>query len=209
MTASEIIAKFELYVDDTTELSTSEELALLNKIYQKVCDDRPWEFLKKEASGTMATTTTITVPSDFGYFVENRSYTDNSEYPVYNAKPTGILINGTKWLQVVNWSDRRQYANANGYAYYDARQGTITSTYAQPAGATYSFDYKMIPTDLLIGGTPSFPSRYHDVIYHGMCVDDMVIQLFDKARSYAGENQAMYQSYLASMALWNANLNNI
>lgn len=49
MLASEIIAKFELYVDDSTELSTQEELDLLNKVYQKVADDRPWEILKKRS----------------------------------------------------------------------------------------------------------------------------------------------------------------
>lgn len=209
MTCAEIIAKFELYVDDTTELSTAEELALLNKIYQRVCDDRPWEFLKKEASGTMATTTTITVPSDFGYFVENLNYTDNAQNTQYNFRPVGILINGTKWLQVINWSDRRQYANKDGYAYYDARLGTLTTTYAQPSGATYSFDYKAVPATLIISDTPVFPARYHDILVHGMAVDDMIIQLFNKARSYAGENQSMYQGYLSQMALWNANLQNM
>ena len=206
MTSAEIIALFELYVDDTTELSTSEELALLNRVYQAVCDDRAWEFLKKEASGTMATTTTITVPSDFGHFLENRSYTDNSEVPDYNSTPTGILVNGTKWLKVIDWSTRRQYTNQDGYAYYDARQGTITTTYAQPSSATYSFDYKMVPTDLLIGTSPVFPSRFHPMLAYAMAVDDMIIQLFDKARSYAGENNAKYRNQLAQMAVWNANL---
>ncbi len=133
MTTQEIIAGFELYVDDTTDLSSVEELALLNKVYQKICDDRPWEFLKKEASGTMATTTTITVPSDFGYFTENRNLTDNSQIAEFNAKPAGILINGKKWIQIVNWDTRRQYAGQDGYAYYDALNGTITFTYAQDA----------------------------------------------------------------------------
>lgn len=206
MTSAEIIALFELYVDDTTELSTAEELALLNRVYQTVCDDRPWEFLKKEASGSMSTTTTIAVPSDFSQFLENRGYTDNSEVPDYDSTPTGILINGTKWLKAVDWSTRRQYANQDGYAYYDARQNTITATYPQPSGAAYSFDYKMVPTDLLIGTSPVFPSRFHPMLAYAMAVDDMIIQLFDKARSYAGENNAKYRAQLAQMALWNANL---
>ena len=206
MTSAEIIALFELYVDDTTELSTAEELALLNRVYQAVCDDRAWEFLKKEASGTMASATTITTPSDFGHFIENRGYTDNSEVPDYNSTPTGILINGTKWLKVIDWSTRRQYASQDGYAYYDVRQGTITTTYAQPSSATYSFDYKMVPTDLLIGTSPVFPSRFHPMLAYAMAVDDMIIQLFDKARSYAEENNVKYRAHLAQMAVWNANL---
>lgn len=209
MICSAIIAKFEELVDDTTELSTAQELALLNKVYQKICDNRPWEFLKKEASGTMATTTTIAVPSDFAYFVENQNSTDNSEAASFNAKPTGILINGTKWLQLVNWSDRRQYANADGYVYYDALNNTLTTTYAQPSGATYSFDYKSVPAALLIGGTPVFPARYHEMIPHAMVVEDMGIQLFDKSRSYANENQVQFNSFFSDMCMWNANLQNM
>lgn len=208
MNTTEIIAAFELYVDDTTELSTAQELQLLNKMYQRICDLVSWEFLKKEASGTMASTTTITVPTDFGYFVDNRLMTDNSDDFDQNARPVGILINGTKWLQIINWSDRRQYNNVDGYAYYDARQGTIVTTYPQGTGATYSFDYKMVPSDLTAGQSPAFPSRFHPMIYHAMAVDDMIIQLFDKARSYAQENAAQYASYLADMKLWNANLQN-
>lgn len=208
MTAAEIIAEFELYVDDTTEMSTAEELALLNKIYQSVCDSRPWEFLKKEASGVMTSANTITLPTDFAHLVENRGYTDNSDDTQYNAKPSGVLINGTKWLQIINWSDRRQYANQDGYFYLDLNSGLFRTTYDQPSGATYSLDYKSVPSALLISSTPVFPARFHSILSHGMAIDDMMIQLFDKARSYANENRAQFASYMQSMALWNANLQN-
>ncbi|MBM3204881.1 hypothetical protein FJZ48_02800 [Candidatus Uhrbacteria bacterium] len=208
MLASEIIAKFELYVDDTTELSSSEELALLNKIYHKVCDDRPWEILKKEASGSMTSTTSITLPSDFSYLVENLNYTDNSYSTENNAKPVAVRINGTSLVQVINWSDRNQYLNNAGYAYVDLASNTLKFMGAQPSGATYAFDYKAVPTDLVLAGTPVFPARFHDILYHGMCVDDMVIQLFDKAKSYADFHQTQFNDYLKRLALWNANLQN-
>lgn len=208
MTVAQLIPKFELYVDDTTELSSAEELDLANKVYQAICDFRVWEFLKKEASGTMASTTTITVPSDFAHFIENRLMTDNSDNFNQNAKPVGILINGTTWLQIINWSDRRQYANRSGFAYLDVGNNVIVTTEAQPAGATYSFDYKRVPAALTTSDSPAFPARYHDIIYHGMAVDDMIIQLFDKARSYKDENQGKYNSYLQGMCAWDANLQN-
>lgn len=208
MTTAEIIAGFETFVDDTTELSTAQEIALANKHYQIVCDDRPWEFLKKPGEGTMLSTTTITTPSDFGHFVENLNLTDNSQNYDFNAKPVGIFINGNKTLRIINWSDRRQYENVDGYAYLDMAAGLIRTTYAQPSGATYSFDYKYVPTDLLIGSTPVFPARFHPMIYHSMAVDDMIIQLFDKSRSYANENRLAYAGYLSRMAYWNANLRN-
>ena len=74
-TATELITIFELQVNDVTELSTSEELLVMNRIYQRVCSDRPWEFLKTSETGTLLGSGTdgfyITIPSDFGYFYEN------------------------------------------------------------------------------------------------------------------------------------------
>jgi hypothetical protein len=207
MLASEIIEKFEEYVDDTTELSTQEELALLNKVYVEICSDRPWEFLKIEASGVMTTTTTITLPEYFEYLVENKNYTDNSYSTEMNAKPLAVWI-GNKQFQVVNWSDRRQYENTNGICYVDIRNNRIVFPVAQDAGATYSFDYKATPANLLIGGTPLFPDRFQHMIYHRMAAEDQIIQLFDKARSYADENRALAAGYFASMCSWNANLMN-
>lgn len=209
MTIEQIIEEFEGLVDDTTELSTAQEILLADKVYQKICDDRTWELLKKEGSGTMLSTTTITVPSDFANFVENLNLTNNSQWQDYDAKPVGIFINGTdKLLRIVNWDDRRQYANTDGYAYLDLAAGLIRTTYAQPSSATYSFDYKYAPTALIAGATPVIPSRYHSMIAYGMAVDDLAQQIFDKARSYADQYRAEYFGYMSRMALWNANLRN-
>lgn len=206
MTANDIIATFELYVDDTTELSSAEELALLNKVYHEVCDDRAWEFLKKQAAGTMASTTTITLPTDFGFFTDTLLRTDNSDDFDANARPVAVRVNGNINLQVVNWSDRRQYENASGYCYLDVAAGVIRTTTAQPAGATYDFDYKAVPADLTGLDSPVFPARYHVMLAHKMAVDDMIIQLFDKARSYQSENLARGNSLFQQLCKWNADL---
>ncbi len=67
MIAEEIITNFETQVDDMTELSSVEELTLLNKIYKKICVDRPWEFLKRGFSQLMETfTETVTTPQSLG-----------------------------------------------------------------------------------------------------------------------------------------------
>ena len=213
MTGAEIIAQFEQYVDDLTELSATQELILLNKIYHKICDLRPWEFLKKEKVGTMTTTTTIAFPDDFSHLLENFNYTDNSISTEINSKPCVVFISsngGSTYnpFRVVNWSDRRQYVNTNGVCYIDYAASVITFPYAQSSGALYNFDYKSVPTNLTTGTSPVFPDRFQHAIYHGMAVDDMIIQLFDKARSYAKENQGAYKDYVDSMALWNANLQN-
>lgn len=209
MQASEIIDSFEQYVDDLTELSSTQELALLNKIYYKVSSELDWEILKSNASGTLANANTITVPTDFENFTANYQYTDNSYSTEINQKPVVIRLNAptsTKIIQIINWSDREQYTNNDGWAYYSPATGLITFTYPQSVGATYSFDYKKTPAALTTSSSPVFPARFHPIFYHGMAVDDYVIQLFDKAKSYARENQAMYDSYLTDLKYWNMKL---
>ena len=78
MITSDIINKFNLYVDDGSELSSSEELTLAEKIYRKVLDEHRWEFLKKEYSGTASTSVPyIALPSDFKNIAIN--YTEGGE----------------------------------------------------------------------------------------------------------------------------------
>jgi hypothetical protein len=42
MTGTNIIARFQLQVDDASELSTDESLALLNEVYSDICNYRYW-----------------------------------------------------------------------------------------------------------------------------------------------------------------------
>lgn len=205
MTGAEIISKFETYVDDLTELSSSEELDLMNKVYFRMCD-KLTEVLKKTATGTMASTTTITLPADFSYPLPTRQYTSNALGQDYDAAPTFVRINGSKQLQLVNWSERRQYENSDGYAYIDLASNVIRTTYAQDAGATYDFDYKANPAALTLVTSPIFPFVYHPGIYHGMAAEDSMIQLMDKSKSYAVDHQAYFNSYAQDLALWNARM---
>lgn len=206
-TAQDIISQFELYVGDTTELSTQEELALLNKIYFKVLDAKPWEFIKKEFSTTTNGTNSVNLPTDFKYFTENYNYTDNSYSTEISSAPKVVYV-GTQIFKIINWSDRNRYINTNGYCYVDIANRKLMFTTPQTAGQTVKADYIYIPDKLTLSDSPVFPETYTPVIYHGMCVDDMIIQLFDKARSYSQENQMQYNSYLSSLALYNSNLQN-
>jgi hypothetical protein len=210
MTTSEIIAKFELFVDDSTELSASEELDLLNQVYRKIFINRPWEFSKKSVSGSISGLE-VTLPTDFAYLYPNYQHTDNTVSSQQNSSPT-VIFTGSAHnpIKVVNYSDRRQYLNSSGYAYIDIRNGNLVFT-AQPNDTTYEFDYVFVPTSLVSGEELPIPMAFNDLmskaIFYGMCVEDMTIQLFDKARSYAKENQDKMDSYLRDMAYVNARLN--
>lgn len=205
MTSAEIIEKFELQVDDMTELSTSEELALLNKVYHLVCNNRAWEFLKKEWSTTTNGLSTISLPSDFAYFVENNGYTQNNDSVSNNCTPKGVFVNNN-FFQLVNWSDRKQYASQSNICWVDVGNNNLCFSVAPTSGLSISADYIKVPDNLILSTSPIFPARFHDVIYHGMATQDYIIQQSDKAQSYATENNSLYQSYLDDMAVWNSQL---
>ncbi len=212
MIASEAITQFELQVNDVTELSTSEELIVLNRIYQRVCDDRPWEFLKTNATGTMSGSGVdgyyITVPSDFAYFYENYNWTDNSYSTQLNRTPKVIFVGTTKTpYSIINYSDRQQYLGSTGYAYVDWGNSKIYFT-GTPVSTTYSMDYIKTPATLVAGSTILIPERFCPILIYGMSTENEIIQLSDKAKSYAQENLDLYTEYLGMLALWDSRLQN-
>jgi hypothetical protein len=209
MQARDIITKFEQYVDDTTELSSQQELDLLDKVYQKVCMERDWEFLKAPASGTFSLNTpNIILPDNFSHLCENNQYTDNNMPVENNAVPKVIFIGADyQPFQVVNWSDRRQYRNQSGFAYLDLPNNGITFSVPPAAVDTYEFDYIIVPEAIDdLTDEPIFPERFQPMLYHLMAIDDEIILHFPRANSYALDNKAAADDYMAQMALWNANL---
>ncbi len=207
MTGQEIIDRFELYVDDGTELSTSEELDLLNKIYRQILNSRLWEFLKKEFSTITTGLNYVTLPADFAYFIANGNYTENNVEYQGNQAPKIILVGNTEY-KLVNWSDRRKYLNSSGYAYVDLANNRLYFSDTPASGQMVSADYIYRPADITTTTSPIFPEDFHPAIYHGMASEDYIIQQFDKARSYSAENKERFNNYLANMAYWNAQLLN-
>jgi hypothetical protein len=212
MTAQEIIEQFETKVDDTTELSSVQELALLNEVYMRIASERPWEILKFSLDGTMVTEGQIPLPSNFAYFPENMNETDNSYSTEINQKPVGAYItlagaSAPTPFRVVNWSDRRQYANSGDIAYLDLANSRLVVP-NRSGLLPYSIDYVGYPTALTLGATPVFPAAFHYLFVYRMAASDMAIQMFDKARSYRNENLAEAADILQDMQMWNSRLIN-
>lgn len=209
MTGQQIINRFELQVDDLTELSSVEELAILNRVYKRVVAMMPWEILKKQASGTMSTDATghyIDTPSDFMYFSENGLYTDNTTEWQANNTPSVIFV-GADYspIHIVNYADRRQHRNSSDRAYHSHSEDKIRIT-GTPVSTTYEFDYLYEPADLTTATEPVFPTRFHDMLAYGMAVENDILQLSEKARSYASENEARFKEDLNNMKYWNSKL---
>lgn len=188
-TTQDIITKFELFIGDETELSSDEELDLLQKCYNKVLASAEWEFLKTEATGPISGMA-ITVPADF-----DRLTTDQKIY-------LGTAYNP---FTVIPFTERRSYLNNNAFVYYNAVTSTFNFMLSQ--SDVYSFDYIFVPPTLdLVSSNPIFPIRFYDMLYHAMCIDSDIINLSDKARSYARENTQKYESILNDMRSWNMKL---
>jgi hypothetical protein len=194
MTKSDIITKFELYMDDMSELSTTESENLFDKVYNRVNSDRPWEGTKTEYTGTAP----VTLPDDFLFLVQNYNYTDETEY---GSGP--FVFVDSEPVKVVSWSDRNRYTS--DVAYLDMRNNTMEFA-SDETGSTVSFDYHASLPTLLNAESPWFPASFHDIIYHGMCAEAFMIMQAEKAKSYANEHLAWYNKYLGDMAMWNARL---
>lgn len=205
-TATEIIEAFELQVNDVTELSTAEELIILDRVYQRICASRYWEFLRTVGSGTMSSDATsyyITIPDDFSFFAENAQYTDNTMEYNGNATPKVIFVGSTyEPVQIVNMSDRRQYQNTC-VAYVDWVNNKIRFT-TTPSSTTYEFDYIKKPAVLTANDYPVLPGQFHDMLAIAMAVENDILQLSEKARSYQRENEAKLKSDMDNLIYWNA-----
>lgn len=204
MTKTEIITKAQLYLDDMSELSTSEFSDLFDKMYRKVNSNRPWEGTKKEGTGTTSTTLQyIDLETDFLFLTQNANYTDASE-PA--SRP--VIFRGSDYrkYEVVSWDDRRQYRNSDAHAWIDVVNNRLYFSKIPTVAETVEYDYHSSMPALANGGSPWFPDEYHDVLYHLMVADDFMIQHSDKAKSYRSDNLKAAQEYLDDMAWWNANL---
>jgi hypothetical protein len=194
MTWEDIISRFNLQVDDSSELSDSESLALANEVYRDIQNDRNWEWLKKEYTGVQSTSVDyITLPTDFRTLSPNKEgvsvvfvWTRNEEY------------------KVIPFSSRRDYRDRNGYCYINA--GKLYFTVQPTAANVVEFDYIKKCDDLTTSTSPVFPDEFHIIISYWMSARFDAIQLTNKWESYAPENEKRYMSLLSSMRLQDANI---
>ena len=207
MNGQEIIELFRLLVDDTTELSSVEELALANRIYKQICSQKHWEFLRKSATGTQSITVPyVSLASDFKFFTENSQYTDISEGQDNSVSKVVFVGSNYQPYKIINYSDRRQYRDKDGYAYADLSNNRLYFTKQPTIANSFEYDYIAVPTKLALNTSPVFNEDYHPIIAYGMATDSFAIQLFDKAKSYANENQKKYDKYFEDLAYYNAQL---
>jgi len=203
MLGQAIINSFQLYVDDQADLSSVETLALMNKWYRRVLENRPWSFLKKDHTATLTSDEFIPLPADFGYILEN-DLTSREVMGSYERRTVVFVGEQYEPWVVIPFSERRDYRDRSGYCWVDIRQNRLYFSKNPGVGKTIEFDYIYVPDDLTLATSPVFPDRFQPVIYHGMATDHNVIEQSEKGLSYRDENFGLYESYMADMAYWDS-----
>lgn len=193
MITSAIISRFNLQVDDASELSSAEELALANEVYTEIADDRPWEWLKATATGNTSTSLPyIALPADFKELSPNRG-----------TKSVIFIGIDFQEYQVVPFSNRRDYRNMGGVCYIDVPNQRLYFTLQPTSVLAVEYDYIKVPTELVLDASPLFKAGFHQVISYGMAAKFSNIEQLDKSRgitNYQAENRAEYRNILTNMA---------
>lgn len=183
----------ELYAGDETELSPVELLDLANKKYEEILDEQEWQFLRKTSTGTLSTTVNyIDTDDDFKNFTDDLVLYIGPDYEPY---------------KIISAKYRRDYKDQDNVVYYDARQDRLIFMLQPSEAKVYEYDYLYIPSDLdTSSSNPVFPARFWDAIYHAMLLDNDIIQMSEKARTYSGENLEAYNSIMGRMKRWDMRL---
>jgi hypothetical protein len=200
MLGSEIIEKFELWTDDTTELSTDQELSLASEKAKDIYTECVWEFLRKNAIGSFSGgyIDLATVAPDFVFPMANYSEDESYSSPTIPV----VFVGGTVPYKIIPMGLRKQHQGQN-VCWVDLVQKRISFADSTAAG-TFDFDYQYAPADITEATTSAVPSSYALIIVYAMLIDDDVIQKTEKARSNIVENTRQYQRIMSNLKSYNA-----
>lgn len=200
LTGQQIIDRFELYTDDTTELSSVEELILANDKLRVIYMEQPWEFLRRRKTGTVEADGKISVPADFDEFLENYNDDSTVSEPLMKVVYIGSQNNPYRVIPM----GQRNMTGFGNVCWYDPSDKKINFAQSPGAGALYEFDYKTSPDDLTVGTSPLLPPEYHPMVVFAMLIDEEIIQKSEKARSNMQDNAIQYQRYMKNLKLRDA-----
>lgn len=195
MIISDIIERFELQVDDSSQLSTDESLALAQEVYDDVCNDRDWEWLKDEYSTSTSTSVPyISLPADFKKLSPNQ-------------ENKSVVFVGTDYneYQVIPFSNRRAYRDQDGFCYIDIANNRLYFTKQPDSVKTVEFDYIIKAPALTAGTAPIITTeQFGKLIAYGMAYKFNPIEQSEKDSSYRRENFDQYKAILSDLQLLDA-----
>lgn len=198
MQASNIIARYNLQVDDASQLSSDEELGLANEVYVDIANDRPWEWLRSTATGTTSTSVPyIALPSDFKEMTMNK---DN----------VSVVFVGTDYSEykVVPFASRRDYRDQDGFCYIDVPNSRLYFTLQPTSAKTIEYDYIKRPTAMATATASPLVTtdQFGKLIAYGMAAKFAPIEQTEKGASYQKENQVEYYKMLSDLRMEDVNI---
>jgi len=200
LTGQQIIDRFELYTDDTTDLSSDEELILANDKLRLIYMEQPWEFLRRKKAGVIESDGKISLSTDFDEFLEN--YSDD---PTIGEPTMRVLyIGGGKSPYLIVPMGQRNASGFSNVCWIDPSDGKINFAQSPGIGEGFEYDYKTSPDDITVNTSPKLPPEYHPMIVFSMLIDEDIIKKSEKARSNVQDNAVQYQRYLKNLKLRDA-----
>lgn len=199
MIGSDIISRYNLQVDDASELSSDEELDLLNQVYSDIANDRDWEWLKATATGNTSTSVPyIALETDFKNVIPNKD-------------GRSVIFVGADFqeYEVIPFSSRRDHRDEDGFCYIDVPNQRLVFTLQPTSVKAVEYDYIKVPARVTVSTSPLFDTSNGNkslLISYGMAARFTPIEQSNKITSYMNENTAMYRSLLSDLATEDAKI---
>lgn len=197
MITSNIIARYNVQVDDASQLSTDEELALANEIYVDIANDRPWEWLRATATDTTLTSVPyVSLPADFKEMTLNK----------WNESVVFVGDDYSEY-KVIPFASRRDYRNTSGFCYVDVPNQRLYFTLQPTEAKAIEYDYIKRPAALTVGTEPLVTTdQFGNLIAYGMASKFNNIEQSEKGSSYQEENQREYYKILSDLRMEDVNI---
>lgn len=195
LTGQQLIDRFNLLIDQQSDLSDTETLRLAQESINEILSERPWMFLVKSETGVLTVgDTEFDLPTDF------KELESNAED---NQKILYVGDNASKYLFIDRFR-RKDYLDTRGYAFIDYRTLKLVVTKSEESEKGYEFDYIYNPEPITFETSPVIPSNYHEMIVKLMAYKWASIDQTQRNFSYAQENRVAYENDLSSMQIEDA-----
>lgn len=189
MIGSEIISLFDTLTDGLSELSDDQKLALANRKYKKVANERDWEWLRKTTTATI-TSGEITLAADFKKFAPNE-YGQDAEYK-------NVFYIDKSVYPIIRSAERKRF---DTFSYYDqANSKIVCPDNFGKNGQTAEYDYFRTVDDLTTATSPLIDNTdYHSIISYMMAIEHYSIDQSENGRSKETQYQATVDEMMEDM----------
>lgn len=163
---------------------------LLNIAKTKLEEQRLWQYLKKLNSSNTASSSAVTLPTDF-------------------AEEYKIQVGSNFEYTPVPFEEQQNFRNSSGHYYIDWSALTLTLLGASIPSQTLYIFYKRFTPEITSATSPVFPERFHPLLAYyvaayyqaGVDSDDVFARMAPENRLAAMELERAMKQWDSSIAL--------